>query len=158
MHFGLRDLKDLPPLEEFEEALGLEATEHDVVPISEDHEAIGLVSTEEAEATLGSARFGVHEHFDSDADEPAAAADGPEADSLAVSSEGDGESGAEDEAGFGDLGPASRQGSQEGQAAHESGLESAAPPSLERDVVGVADQDRDSGSGGAGGVGGEGSS
>lgn len=64
MHFGLRSLSELPPLEEFEEAFGggdaglpsLEA------PISHEHEAIGLVSTDEAEEVLHSAPFEVHEH------------------------------------------------------------------------------------------------
>ena len=35
MHFGLRSLSDLPPLEEFEEALGLEVTADDRVPAHE---------------------------------------------------------------------------------------------------------------------------
>ena len=60
MHFGLRTLQDLPPLEEFEEAFG--PAEEGPAPISVDHEAIGLVSSGEAEAALGSATFRVHEH------------------------------------------------------------------------------------------------
>jgi segregation and condensation protein B len=51
MHFGLRDLADLPPLEEFEETFG--GGEEGVPPISAEHASIGMVSTEEAEATLG---------------------------------------------------------------------------------------------------------
>ncbi len=65
MHFGLKSLSELPPLEEFEETFG--GGEGDVAPrssgaISAGHQSIGLVSTLEAEATLGSAAFGVHEH------------------------------------------------------------------------------------------------
>jgi segregation and condensation protein B len=65
MHFGLRSLSDLPPLEEFEEAFGggdTEALPSLEAPISPEHEAIGMVSTDEAEEALHSAAFGVHEH------------------------------------------------------------------------------------------------
>jgi segregation and condensation protein B len=66
MHFGLRGLGDLPPLEEFEETFG--AAEETVpghgISISQRHEAIGLVSTREAENALGSSAFGVHGHLD----------------------------------------------------------------------------------------------
>lgn len=60
MHFGLRTLQELPPLEEFEETFG--PAEEGAVAISPEHETIGLVSTGEAEATLGSSTFRVHEH------------------------------------------------------------------------------------------------
>jgi segregation and condensation protein B len=63
MHFGLRDLSELPPLEEFEEAFG--GGEESAAPgaaISHEHERIGLVSTDEAEASLGSHDFAVHDH------------------------------------------------------------------------------------------------
>ena len=66
MHFGLRGLEDLPPLEEFEETFGT-AGEPGLAlesPISRGHGAIGLVSTLEAETALGSSVFGVHEHPD----------------------------------------------------------------------------------------------
>lgn len=65
MHFGLRSLSELPPLEEFEEAFGggdAELPQVLEVPISPEHEAIGMVSTIEAEETLHSAGFDVHEH------------------------------------------------------------------------------------------------
>ena len=71
MHFGLRDLKDLPPLEEFEEAFGVEVGEREEHAIAHDHEVIGLVSTEEAEAALGSAQYDVREHVDREQDEAA---------------------------------------------------------------------------------------
>jgi len=51
MHFGLAGLKDLPPLEEFEETFG--GGEEGEPAISIDHEAIGLVSAREAEQALG---------------------------------------------------------------------------------------------------------
>ncbi len=57
MHFGLRDLGDLPPLEEFEETFG--GGDEPTLSISHEHESIGLVSTEEAEATLGVDEVGV---------------------------------------------------------------------------------------------------
>ena len=69
MHFGLRTLDELPPLEEFEETFGAgedRPTAHEL-PISQSHEAIGLVSIREAEETLGSSAFGVHEHGDDEA-------------------------------------------------------------------------------------------
>jgi hypothetical protein len=63
MHFGLRSLSELPPLEEFEETFGGEfAAPAASGPISEEHRAVGLVSTGEAEATLGSSEFEVHAH------------------------------------------------------------------------------------------------
>jgi len=65
MHFGLRALQELPPLEEFEEAFG--PAEAGPAPISVEHETIGLVSTGEAEATLGSSTFRVHEHPEDEA-------------------------------------------------------------------------------------------
>jgi segregation and condensation protein B len=64
MHFGLRSLAELPPLEEFEEAFG-GGEETPVAAreaISHQHETIGLVSTGEAEAALGSRDFEVHAH------------------------------------------------------------------------------------------------
>ncbi|GMU65676.1 MAG: hypothetical protein AMXMBFR36_19500 [Acidobacteriota bacterium] len=81
MHFGLRSLSDLPPLEEFEEAFGggdtemLPALE---VSISPEHEAIGMVSTVEAEEALHSAAFDVHEHAEH-AETPANSDDAPTA-------------------------------------------------------------------------------
>lgn len=55
MHFGLRDLTELPPLEEFEETFGGgEPGEAATM-----HEAMGLVSTDDAEAVLGTAGFEV---------------------------------------------------------------------------------------------------
>jgi segregation and condensation protein B len=60
MQFGLRGLGELPPLEEFEEALGLHEGSDGEPAISAEHEAVGLVSTLEAESTLGSSTFGVH--------------------------------------------------------------------------------------------------
>jgi len=57
MHFGLRSLAELPPLEEFEEAFA----GGDGEPIARDHEAIGLVSAAEAEAALGTAEYDLHE-------------------------------------------------------------------------------------------------
>jgi len=112
MHFGLRDLKDLPPLEEFEEAFGVEVGEREEHAIAHDHEVIGLVSIEEAEAALGSAQYDVREHVDREqgeaagpvpearweAEEETATADaearradlpGDPGDSVASSSEGD---------------------------------------------------------------------
>jgi segregation and condensation protein B len=62
MHFGLRSLADLPPLEEFEEMIGGEAASPALPAISAGHSAIGLVSTGEAEAALGSSRFEIHAH------------------------------------------------------------------------------------------------
>jgi len=65
MHFGLRSLSELPPLEEFEEAFGGGDTEglpSLEAPISHEHETIGLVSTDEAEEVLHSAPFEVHVH------------------------------------------------------------------------------------------------
>jgi segregation and condensation protein B len=63
MHFGLRDLGELPPLEEFEEAFGVgEESAAAGEAISHEHESIGMVSTDEAEASLGSAGFEVHDH------------------------------------------------------------------------------------------------
>ena len=66
MHFGLRSLSDLPPLEEFEETFGGEGAEATPMParmpISAEHRAVGLVSTGEAEAALGSSAFDVHAH------------------------------------------------------------------------------------------------
>jgi segregation and condensation protein B len=59
MHFGLRSLSDLPPLEEFEEAFA--GVDLGAAPVSQEHEAIGLVSSLEAEAALGTGEFGVHE-------------------------------------------------------------------------------------------------
>jgi segregation and condensation protein B len=63
MHFGLRSLDELPPLEEFEEAFGGGAEEGLAAPeaILREREAIGLVSTDEAEAALGTAGYDVHE-------------------------------------------------------------------------------------------------
>jgi len=78
-HFGLRTLSDLPPLEEFEEALGLE--DEQLAPlggeISREHEAIGLVSTDEAEATLGTAEYAVHDGAERQAKVPAGGDDEP---------------------------------------------------------------------------------
>ena len=65
MHFGLRSLSELPPLEEFEEAFGggdAEGLPSLEAPISHEHETIGLVSTGEAEEVLHSAPFEVHVH------------------------------------------------------------------------------------------------
>jgi segregation and condensation protein B len=65
MHFGLRSLSDLPPLEEFEETFGGGeggALPSLAAPISPEHEAIGMVSTDEAEEALHTAAFDVHEH------------------------------------------------------------------------------------------------
>ncbi|KAB2962709.1 MAG: SMC-Scp complex subunit ScpB [Thermoanaerobaculia bacterium] len=66
MHFGLRALGELPPLEEFEEAFGSSEDGAPAlgIPVSREHGVIGLVSTREAEDTLGSSSFGVHEHAD----------------------------------------------------------------------------------------------
>jgi len=59
MHFGLRDLADLPPLEEFEESFGSDdAGGSDF--ISREHEVVGLVSSLEAEASLGVDGFEIH--------------------------------------------------------------------------------------------------
>ena len=77
MHFGLRDLEDLPPLEEFEEAFGVEVGEREEHAIAHDHEVLGLISTEEAEAALGSAQYDVREHVDRTPDEPAGSAPEP---------------------------------------------------------------------------------
>jgi segregation and condensation protein B len=52
MHFGLRTLGELPPLEEFEEAFGGEGGD-EASPIAREHQAIGLVSATEAEKALG---------------------------------------------------------------------------------------------------------
>jgi segregation and condensation protein B len=71
MHFGLRSLAELPPLEEFEETFGTGAEPAAADGASTEHAAIGLLSIEEAEAALGSSRFGVHEHGEH---EPEAAA------------------------------------------------------------------------------------
>lgn len=60
MHFGLRSLSELPPLEEFEETFGGDGDEI-ALSISQEHESIGLVSTAEAEATLGTADYDLHE-------------------------------------------------------------------------------------------------
>jgi segregation and condensation protein B len=68
MHFGLRGLSELPPLEEFEETFGGDAGAGESEPIASGHESIGLVSTAEAEAALGTATFDLHE--------PSAANDG----------------------------------------------------------------------------------
>jgi segregation and condensation protein B len=71
MHFGLRSLAELPPLEEFEETFGGEpsgvpaggtSAAKAAESISLGHETIGLVSAGEAEASLGSRAFGVHAH------------------------------------------------------------------------------------------------
>ncbi len=63
MHFGLRSLSELPPLEEFEEAFGGEIAAPSFAPqISDEHRSVGMVSTGEAEATLGSSGFEVHGH------------------------------------------------------------------------------------------------
>lgn len=71
MHFGLRSLAELPPLEEFEEAFGGDAAVEALggprpdrldETIEPAHEAVGLVSTGEAEAALGSRSFEVHAH------------------------------------------------------------------------------------------------
>ncbi len=62
MHFGLRDLGELPPLEEFEETFGGGEDSAARAAISHEHESIGLVSTDEAETSLGSAGFEVHDH------------------------------------------------------------------------------------------------
>lgn len=64
MHFGLRALDELPPLEEFEEAFGSSEDGALGTPLSREHGVIGLVSTREAEDALGSSSFGVHEHAD----------------------------------------------------------------------------------------------
>ncbi len=79
MHFGLRSLADLPPLEDFEETFG--GGEGDgatalPVAISHQHEVIGLVSAGEAESELGSATFAVHGH---PGHEPEAGGDSAEA-------------------------------------------------------------------------------
>jgi len=60
MHFGLRDLGDLPPLEEFEETFGGGDDGAGAARISQEHESIGMVSTAEAESTLGVEEVGVH--------------------------------------------------------------------------------------------------
>ena len=63
MHFGLRSLSELPPLEEFEETFGGESGASSFEPrISDDHRAVGMVSTGEAESELGSSGFEVHSH------------------------------------------------------------------------------------------------
>jgi len=69
-HFGLRSLDDLPPLEEFEEALGIEEELGTVEArdISPEHESIGLVSTGEAEAALGTAGYAVLDRVEERAD------------------------------------------------------------------------------------------
>ncbi|KAB2958394.1 MAG: SMC-Scp complex subunit ScpB [Thermoanaerobaculia bacterium] len=85
MHFGLRSLSDLPPLEEFEETFG--GGEGDVAiampaAVSHGHEALGMVSAGEAESELGSASFTVHGHPDhapGGSEEPPEAAIDPEA-------------------------------------------------------------------------------
>jgi segregation and condensation protein B len=61
MHFGLRGLSELPPLEEFEETFGGDAGAGETEAIAPGHESIGLVSTREAEAALGTATFDLHE-------------------------------------------------------------------------------------------------
>jgi segregation and condensation protein B len=77
MHFGLRGLEELPPLEEFEEALGM-GEEGEGAPalaraISPGHAAIGLVSAEEAEHALGvDEGFEVHGTAAASAPEPGA--------------------------------------------------------------------------------------
>ena len=53
MHFGLKSLAELPPLEEFEEAFGAGEGEAPRSAIAPRHEAMGLVSMPEAEAVLG---------------------------------------------------------------------------------------------------------
>ncbi len=67
MHFGLRNLADLPPLEEFEEAFSEAMGE---AAISHEHEVIGLVSSREAEASLGVEEAGIRDEHDADAEEP----------------------------------------------------------------------------------------
>lgn len=63
MHFGLRSLSELPPLEEFEETFGAETSTPSYEPrISDEHRAVGMVSTGEAEAELGSSSFEVRAH------------------------------------------------------------------------------------------------
>lgn len=62
MHFGLRSLSDLPPLEEFEETFaGADLGALGAAPVSQEHEAIGMVSSREAEASLGTGEFSVNE-------------------------------------------------------------------------------------------------
>jgi segregation and condensation protein B len=61
MHFGLRGLSELPPLEEFEETFGGDAATGESETITVEHGAMGLVSTAEAEETLGTASFELHE-------------------------------------------------------------------------------------------------
>lgn len=80
MHFGLRGLAELPPLEEFEETFGGEGGAVEAETIASGHESIGLVTTAEAEAALGTAAFGLHE--------PTAANDGAEAVGIARDSAG----------------------------------------------------------------------
>ncbi|HLF57924.1 MAG TPA: SMC-Scp complex subunit ScpB [Thermoanaerobaculia bacterium] len=78
MHFGLRDLAELPPLEEFEEAFGAGDESEAALAISAGHEAIGLVSATEAELALGvDDGFEVH----APAGEALAAGDGREEES-----------------------------------------------------------------------------
>jgi segregation and condensation protein B len=68
MHFGLRSLAELPPLEEFEETFGGgavgvgERAAPERPAIAHEREVIGLVSAGEAEAALGSRAFEVHAH------------------------------------------------------------------------------------------------
>jgi hypothetical protein len=78
MHFGLRSLEELPPLEEFEETFGGAAEEGLAAPevILHEREAIGLVSTDEAEAALGTAGYDVREPERNDP--PGPAGDGAE--------------------------------------------------------------------------------
>jgi segregation and condensation protein B len=73
MHFGLRSLAELPPLEEFEETFGPDGAGSEEPPISAEHRAVGLVSSSEAEEVLGLEGFDVH------APEAAEAADEPTA-------------------------------------------------------------------------------
>lgn len=63
MHFGLKSLSDLPPLEEFEETFGGETASAPLESaFAGGHQSVGFVSTGEAEAELGSASFGVSAH------------------------------------------------------------------------------------------------
>lgn len=98
MHFGLKSLSDLPPLEEFEETFGGGGDEPVESTISRDHEAMGLVSSQEAEATLGVDGFDVHGPSSDDepvaetsagGDEPPPAPGAPEADRTGARSEGE---------------------------------------------------------------------
>jgi len=79
MHFGLRSLADLPPLEEFEETFGPGGDDFAASTISQEHESIGLVSSREAEAILGVDGFDVHGPTAQEvADEPDGGARPPE--------------------------------------------------------------------------------